>query len=109
MITTITRFGTISGMSDLNRMAPLCLAALLTFGLFFMNLREGASFSVTSQALPEAVLAPTVGANPGACGIFAGIAIGVVAAAAGGVTVGFGAALAISAGLHVSAALCATR
>ena len=105
MISTITRFS----MSNMNKLAPLCLAALLTFGMFFMNLREGASVSAPSHALSDAVLTTTVGADIGACGVFAGLAIGVVAAAAGGVTLGLVAALAISAGLHVSAALCATR
>lgn len=102
MITTITRFG----MNNMSKLAPICLAALLTFGLCFMNLREGASIGVHPQALSETVLATTIGADIGACGIFAGIAIGVVAAAAGGATVGLGSALVISAGLHISAALC---
>jgi hypothetical protein len=102
MNTTMTRFG----MGNMSKLAPLCLVALLTFGLFFMNLREGASIGAQSHTLSDVVLTTTVGADAGACGIFAGLAIGVVAAAAGGVTVGLGAAVVISAGLHISAAIC---
>ena len=104
MNTTMTEIS----LSNMSRLAPLVLVALLTFGLFFMNLREGASLGASSYALSDAVLTTTVGAeaDAGACGIFAGLAIGVIAAAAGGVTIGLGAAVVISAGLHISAAIC---
>src|SRR5262245_17139413 len=99
MNTTMTRI-------SMTRLAPMMLMTLLTFGLFFMNLRESSSVAIATQPLSEIVMVTTVGSDSGACGIFVGLATGVIAAGVAGATVGLGAAVAISVGLHLSAALC---
>jgi hypothetical protein len=101
MVTAMTRF-------HMSRFMPLCLMTLLTFGLFFMNLREVESLNVTSQALSDTALVTTMGASIGGCGIAVGVAAGAIALAVSGATIGFGSALVISTALHVGAIICAS-
>jgi hypothetical protein len=101
MTLTMTRF-------NANKLMPLFLATMLSFGMIFMNLNEVGSVVASAQPISETVLATTVGAHDGACGILVGLAVGVIAAGVAGATVGIGGAIAISVGIHASAALCAS-
>ena len=86
------------------------LAVILLLGAITANLeltKSSIPDSSITQVLPDEIAGPKIGSGPGTCGIAVGIAAGVAGLAIGGVTVGIGAALAISAGLHAAAILCA--
>jgi hypothetical protein len=94
---------------DHRRMLAFSLAAILalsaaTANLSFTNSKTSAP--VFTQTLPDEIAEVNVGAGPGTCGIAVGIAAGVIGLGLAGVTVGFGAAVAISIGFHATALLC---
>lgn len=102
MTTTLTR-------PSANQMLALGLTTLLTFGLLFANLHGVETRSASTHMLSNTVAAATVGTSIGGCGILVGAVGAVVGLGLAGVTVGIGAALAISATIHVGAILCATK
>jgi len=91
---------------------PLCMA---TLPILVLILIAGASahncdpgWQGIAQTLPDAQTADLFGGlHLGACGIVAGIAIGVVALGASTVTVGLGGAAVLSVGAHLAALYCA--
>ncbi len=83
----------------------LALGAILLLGLATYG--YGSGWQGQARPLPDSEIASLVGGwNVGACGILVGLVVGVVAAGSGTLTVGLGAAFAISVGMHISAALC---
>ena len=87
------------------KMNILILVTILVTGL--ASYGYGTGSIVSSQLLADSDVAGlTGGLQPGACGIVAGIAIGVLALGVAGISMGFGAALVLSAGAHVAAGLC---
>lgn len=88
----------------------LGLTIILALGSATINLNDTRSkpgVSVLTQALPDEIAESKMGAGPGACGIAVGIAAGVIGLGMAGVTLGFGSALAISAGFHLAGIMCA--
>ncbi len=83
----------------------LALGIILMAGLAIHGYATG--WHGVTQYLPDSATAGFVGGlNPGACGILVGLGIAVVAAGSSTLTVGLGAAFAISVGMHVAAAVC---
>jgi hypothetical protein len=89
----------------------ISLALVLVLGTLSINLPltpSDSGISTVTRALSDDAAQLGTGSGPGTCGIAVGIAAGVVGLALAGVTVGFGAALVISAGFHAAGILCAT-
>ncbi len=94
---------------DYRRWLAFNLALILALGVTTANLNfthSNSGVPVLTQALPDEFAAVNTGAGPGTCGMVVGIAAGVIGLGLAGITVGFGAALAISAGFHAAAILC---
>ncbi len=94
---------------DNYKLLSLGLALILTLSMVTatVNLTKISSDSTTAtNILTDHAAISAVGSGPGGCGIAVGIVGGVVGLALGGVTLGFGTALAISASLHVAAIAC---
>ncbi len=95
---------------DFRRISAFVMVAALMLGLAMANLRLAGETTQTastiSQMVPNETAQAMVGAGPGHCGIAVGVIGGVIALGAAGVTLGFGAAFAMSATLHVAAVMC---
>jgi hypothetical protein len=84
-----------------------CLALTLILLLSLASYGYGNGWIDSPRLLSDAEAAGLVGGlQIGACGIVAGIGIGVLALGLAGVSVGFGAAAVISVGAHIAAAIC---
>lgn len=90
-------------MKGFRKIAPFFMVAALMLTLAAVNLN--AAPAGETQVLTDTAAAVVVGSNIG-CTATGAIIGGVVALAVGGVTVGIGAAIAISAAAHITAAYC---
>ncbi len=86
------------------RLLAILLVAGLAVGAFAINLQG------TQQTAPLAASAAVdaIGGTDWGCGLLVGAVGGTIGLIAGGVTIGFGAALVISATIHVAAVACAS-
>lgn len=83
----------------------LVLGMALVLGLAVYG--SGSDWRGVTRYLPDSEAAALIGGlSPGACGVLVGLGVAVVALGSSTITVGLGAAFAISAGIHISAALC---
>jgi hypothetical protein len=89
------------------RTTGLILLPIVTLLFIHAAVIQNVPSPAFAQVMNNEMSATTIGGSIGGCGILVGIGVGIVGAALSGVTLGFGVALAISAGLHVSAVLCA--
>ena len=85
----------------------LAFAVILLLGVTSYGLGNAGTVSARMMSDEEAANL-TGGMEWGACGIVAGIAIGVLALGVAGVSVGMASAAVISVGAHVAAAICIT-
>ena len=90
-----------------------CLSPALSVILVLSMMAATLNFSnltmyspTAAQALSDETTHLIIGSGPGSCGVTAGIIIGVAALAVGTFTIGLGAAVVISAGLHVAGIMC---
>jgi hypothetical protein len=99
MVTTNTKH-------ELNRLFVLVLMPLLIAGLVTAGIESVQLNWNIAVPMSDSVTAARIGADWGACGILAGIAVGVIAAGASAATAGIGGALVISAGAHIAGYMC---
>jgi proteasome assembly chaperone (PAC2) family protein len=91
---------------SMRRTTGLILLPIVTLIFIHAAVIQNVPGPTFTQVMNNEMSAASVGGIIGGCGILVGIGVGLVGAALSGVTFGFGVALAISAGLHVSAVIC---
>jgi hypothetical protein len=96
----------INTKQQLNRLLTSTITLLLIASMVSANLQFLHSEFGTAISISDSVAAASIGGDWGACGILAGFAIGVIAAGAASVSMGFGAVLVLSVGAHVAGYYC---